>query len=214
MRYSKRVSKPILDSRGMMSADFLFALVLCVGLTTVLFALNFTLSMAEVAQYIAFSSARAHAAGHINQQAQEDLAKIKYNALTNHPVLRNLLGSNGNGWFQLSSFEVRGAGPSGNVFDDYPADQDRVPQVGVRFQFSSKLLAIKIPFLGSTSEDDQGAGFSTKVTGLLIREPTQEECWNLQVKRRYDAIINLDPRFGTLGNSGKSKYIPMEDNGC
>lgn len=214
MRYSPRVSKSILDSRGMISADFLFALVLCVGLTIVLFALNFTLSMAEVAQYIAFSSARAHAAGHINQQAQEDLAKNKYNALINHPVLSNLFGSKGNGWFQLSNFEVRGAGPSGSVFDDYPSDQDRVPQVGVRFSFTSKLLAIKVPFLGFTSEDGEGAGFSSKVTGFLIREPTQEECWNLQIKPRYDAILNLDPRFRTLGDAGKSKYTPMEDNGC
>lgn len=197
----------------MISAEFIFALVLCVGLCIVLFSLNFTLSMAEVAQYIAFSSARAHAAGHVDQTKQEQLAKDKFNQLINNPVLKPLFNNPDGGWFKLADLEVAGGGPSGQSFNsDYPSEDDRVPQVGVRFGFYPKLLNLKIGFLGSTSED--GEGFSAKLTGLLIREPTQQECWELQVKGRYEAILNLDPRYKLLGDTGKSKYIPMEDNGC
>ncbi len=44
--------------------------------------------------------------------------------------------------------------------------------------------------------NDPDDGFSANVSGLLIREPTQEECW-AQVKERYRAIYNLDSnRYG------------------
>jgi hypothetical protein len=207
------MSKPVLNSRGMISAEFIFALVLCVGLCIVLFSLNFTLSMAEVAQYIAFSSARAHAAGHVDQDKQEQLAKDKFNELLNNPVLKPLFNNADGGWFKLADLEVTGGGVPGQSFNsDYPNQDDRVPQVGVRFNFFPKLLNLKIGFLGSTSED--GEGFSAKITGFLIREPTQKECWELQVKGRYETILNLDPRYKILGDSGKAKYVPMEDNGC
>lgn len=215
MEFLREIAKPMQNSRGMISAEFIFALVLCVGLCIVLFSLNFTLSMAEVAQYIAFSSARAHAAGHVDQDKQEQLAKDKFNELINNPVLKPLFNKADGGWFKLTDFEVRGAGPSGRDFSsDYPITEDRVPQVGVRFNFVPKLLNLKIAFLGSTSEDPSGNSFSAKVTGFLIREPTQKECWELQVKERYKAIMNLDARFKVLGASGINKYTPLEDNGC
>lgn len=203
----------MLNSRGMISAEFIFALVLCVGLCIVLFSLNFTLSMAEVAQYIAFSSARAHAAGHVDQDKQEQLAREKFNELINNPVLKPLFNKGDGGWFKLADLEVAGGGISGRDFgNDYPSQAQRVPQVGVRFKFYPKILNLKVAFLGSTSEDDEG--FSANITGLLIREPTQKECFDLQVRTRYEAILNLDPRFKVLGDQGKNKYVPMEDNGC
>ncbi len=208
--------KPLKNSRGMISTEFIFALVLCAGLCIILFSLNFTLTMAEVAQYIAFSSARAHAAGHVDQDKQEQLAKDKYKELVNNPILKPLFNSSaGGGWFKLSDdIDVRGGGPNGRNFDeDYPATADRAPQVGVRFDFQPKILNLKIAFLGSTSED--GEGFSAKITGFLIREPTQKECWELQVKPRYTNILNLESgRFKLLGSGGENKYVPMEDNGC
>lgn len=218
MEERRRALKPLQNSRGMITAEFIFALVLSAGLCIVLFALNFTLSMAEVAQYVAFSSARAHAAGHVDQDKQEQLAKEKYRSLLNTPALKNLFNNGAEGWFILSAdLDVRGGGPSGRSFEDYPnfqtPDGDRVPQVGVRFDFQPRILNLKLPFLGSTSEDPD-AGFSTKITGMLIREPTQKECWELQVRQRYKEILNLDSRFRILGASGENKYVPMEDNGC
>ena len=211
------ILKPIQNSRGIMTAEFIFSITLCAGLCVLLFALNFSLSMAEVAQYIAFSAARAHAAGHVDQEKQEQLAKDKFAELTNHKVLKTFFTPAGANWFKLSALDVRGGGVSQKSFDDfYPAysnGDQRIPQVGVRFSFSPALLNIKIAFLGSTAEDpDQG--FSANISGLLIREPTQKECWELQVKRRYSAILDLDQRFKELGSSGANKYVPMEDNGC
>lgn len=216
MAQQRAILKSINNSRGFMTAEFIFSITLCAGLCVLLFALNFTLSMAEVAQYIAFSSARAHAAGHLDQDKQEQMAKDKFAELTNHKVLKTFFTPEGANWFKLSALDVRGGGAAGKSFDDiYPAvsDDQRMPQVGVRFSFSPSLLNIKIAFLGSTAEDpDQG--FTANISGLLIREPTQKECWDLQVKPRYSAILDLDSRYQELGGSGENKYIPMEDNGC
>lgn len=213
MRKSKSFSRTIQNESGMISAEFIFAIVIAAGLSIVFFALNFTLSMAEVAQYIAFSASRAHAAGHVDQTKQEQMAKDKYLALINNPVLKPLFNKPDGGWFQLSpQIDVRGGGASGRSFDsDYKTAEGRVPQVGVRFDFSPKLLSLKVAFLGSTSEDDEG--FSAKVTAFLIREPTQQECWDLQVKRRYESILNLDSRFKELARD-TAAYVPTEDNGC
>lgn len=206
------------NSRGFVSADFIFSLVLAAGLSIVLFALNFTLSMAEVAQYMAFSTARAHAAGHLDQDKQEQMGKDKYQELLNNPELKPIFSAGTETWFQLSAApDIRGGGAGQKSFDDiYPSfneDSQRIPQVGARFTFSPKLLNIRIAFLGTTAEDPD-AGFSTNISALLIREPTQKECWELQIKRRYAAILDLDSRYKELGGSGENKYVPMEDNGC
>jgi len=216
MRALNNFSKPIRNSRGFLTAEFLFSLILCAGLCMVLFALNFSLSMAEVAQYIAFSTARAHAAAQYDQATQTQKAKEKFAELINHPALKPLFNNaNGNSWFKLSGLDIRGGGASGADFaDEYSYIENRIPQVGVRINFTASVLNMKIPFLGSTSKDPNGEGFTAKVTGLLIREPTQEECMELQVKGRYSAILNLDPRYKVLGGKGERQYVPLEDNGC
>lgn len=207
--------KPLQNSRGLISAEFIFSLVICVGLVIILFSLNFSLSMAEVAQYIAFSSARAHAAGHLDPEKQEKLGRDKFNELINNHVLKPLFNNPDSSWFKVSDLDIRGGGQSGRSFkDDYKFKENRTPEVGVRFNFNPRLLNIKIAFLGSTSDDNNGDGFSAKVTGFLIREPTQKECWDLQIKDRYSNILNLDSRYKLLGNSGANKYNPLEDNGC
>ncbi|XGC80963.1 hypothetical protein ACES2L_00515 [Bdellovibrio bacteriovorus] len=206
--------KPLQNNRGMLTAEFIFSIVLCAGLCIVLFSLNFTLSMAEVAQYIAFSSARAHAAGHVDIEKQEQLGREKFTELINNPVLKPIFNATEGGWFKLTDLEVRGGGPSGRSFnDEYKTTENRMPQVGVRFNFKARILNMKVPFLGATSEDPD-AGFNAKVTGLLIREPTQKECRELQIRQRYTAILDLDPRYKILGASGANKYQLMEDNGC
>nr|WP_295901594.1 hypothetical protein [uncultured Bdellovibrio sp.] len=215
-RQGQRTFNPLRNSRGFLTAEFIFSIVLAAGMCIVLFSLKYTLSIAEVAQYIAFSTARAHAAAHVDQDKQEQLAKDKYKELLNNPVLKPLFNNPDGGWFKLSAEpEIRGGGQKGNSFEDYGSSStpDRVPQVGVRFDFQPRILNLKVPFLGATTEDPD-AGFSARISGLLIREPTATECMDLQVRRRYDAIIQLDSRYGILGASGKNKYVPLEDNGC
>lgn len=212
MKETKSPLKIIKNERGMLSAEFIFALVLVVGLCCVLFAMNFTLAMAEVSQYIAFSSARAFAAAHITPEKQVQLAQDKFESLRNNQVLRPILNrQDGEGWFQLENLEVR-TGVNGDDYSgEYVYTENRVPQVGVRFKFVPKVLNMKIAFLGSTSED--GEDFGANITGFLIREPTQLEC-RRQMMQRYTQILQLDSRYGTLGSRGSNKYIDMEDNGC
>ena len=200
----------------MISADFIFALVLCVGLCIVLFSLNFTLSMAEVAQYIAYSAARAHAASHIDQDKQKQMGENKFKELIDNPVLKPLFNNPSGGWFKLVGLEIKGGGPNGGSFgDEYPKNENRVPQVGIRFKFIPKLLDRKMPILGSTSEDGNGESFSANVTGFMIREPNMKECQK-QVEERYNLILALDPegRYKQLGEAKKDRYFPLEDNGC
>ncbi|KYG69070.1 hypothetical protein AZI87_07565 [Bdellovibrio bacteriovorus] len=214
MKAFKRILKPVQNESGLISAEFIFALVLCAGMCIILFALNFTLSMAEIAQYIAFSAARAHAASHVDPTKQQQLAKDKYNELVNNPTLKPLFNSSNDGaWFKLGALDVRSGLDGSDFSGDYKYTEDRVPQVGVRFDFQTRILNMKIAFLGSTAEDPE-RGFSAKVTGLLIREPTQKECWEQQIKPRYTNILNLDSRYKVLGGIGENQYTPMEDNGC
>lgn len=218
MRKCPDFVKPMKNSRGMISAEFLFSLVLAASLCIVLFGLTFTLSMAEVAQYIAFSSSRAHSAGHVDQDTQRLMGKSKFDELVNNPVLKPLFNSQEAMWFALKDFEIRGGGQEGTFNDDYRVGaENRLIYTGVRFTFSAKLLNMKIPFLGNTAEESDGdGGFNAKVTGFLLREPTQRECWDGQILKRYDAILALDSRYKILGAAKSADYLraPSEDNGC
>lgn len=207
----------IKNSRGMITAEFIFAMVICAGICIVLFSLNFTLAMAEVAQYIAFSTARAHSASQIDQNKQIEIARQKYTALLNQPAIAVVFNKPaGEGWIELSrpnEIEIMGGGRMDAGFNEYPYQEDRVPQVGVRLKFRPRILNMRIAFLGSTAEDPD-AGFEANINALLIREPSVEECWNQQLQPRYDAILNLDPRYRILGDARKNEYTAMEDNGC
>lgn len=204
----------LVNEKGFLAADFLFSIVIASGLCVVFFCVTFTLSMVEVGQYIAYSVTRAHMAGHKTQDDQEKAAKTKFNSLQKNKVLNPLFS---NGWFEITNLDVRGAGTTGKDFSErYPGEGEPsrgVPQVGVRLNFEAKMLDIKVPLLGST--DPEGNGFKTFLTGLMIREPTVEECQNQIKNDRYKAILGLDPRFEQIaGSASESEYVPMEDNGC
>lgn len=209
MKHLKNLTEPIKNNRGMLTAEFLFAFVLCAGMCAVLFALNFTLSMAEVAQYMAFSSSRAYAAAHLDEAKQADLARIKYKELLTNKALTPIFNKGEASWFVLSTPEQLEISSTG--FQDYPSHSNRVSAVGVRLKFEPKVLNMRIAFLGSTAEDPD-KGFSAYVTSFLTREPTHKECWE-QMKPRYENII----KQGNLGKFAQAKvneYVPLEDNGC
>ncbi len=204
-------------SAGFTSVDFLFSMVLGSGLVLLLVALTSTLSIIQVAQYMAFSTARAHAAGHETLAQQKDLGTQKFKSFfdrSKNPVLSNLLS---NEWFKIdsNSLDLR-SGADGKDFNaEYGVDESKkaLPNIGVRFQISAPVLEFKIPFVGSTARDQ---GYKSFITGFIFREPSSEEC-RLQMKARYDAIIRLDSRFGRIATESDvkpSSYMPMEDNGC
>lgn len=202
------------NSKGFLSADFLFSIVIASCLCAVFFSLSFTLSMVEVGQYIAFSVTRAHSAGHKTQEDQENAAKAKFKSLQTNKVFAPLFS---NGWFEIGNLDIRGGGENGRDFTDrYPSEDNAyrgVPQTGIRLDFFAKILDIKVPLLGPT--DPEGKGFKAFLTGLMIREPSSQECQDQIKSQRFQAIMNLDKRFeGIAGPGSQRDYVPMEDNGC
>ena len=197
------------SEQGLISADFLFSMVIAVGAVVLLFSMCFTLTVAEIAQYVVFSSSRAHASAHLDQDKQIEMAEKKFSSLVNNPVLKPLFF--GENWFQLTNLEIKGGGARGELFEGY-GDASRIPPIGTRARFTTKLLNIRLPFLGKTDVD--GEGFSANLTAFLIREPTSKECLELHVEPRYSKILALDNRFTELTSGSASKYLPMEDNGC
>ncbi|MES3037566.1 MAG: hypothetical protein V4736_06625 [Bdellovibrionota bacterium] len=200
---------------GFLAVDFLFSMIIAALVSMMLFAMASTYTVIEIAQYIAFSSARAHASAHINYQEQQKLARAQFAKLTADPVLGPLFR---NGWFELTLEDVRsGKSADQNDFEaDYPKSTGApIPQVGVRLQLNAKLLKMRLGPLGS-SDDGNGNGFTTKITGFLIREPTWEECWDqMKLDPRYESILRLDSRYGGIAGPGKARgYLAMEDNGC
>lgn len=201
---------------GFLSADFLFSLVLGITVSMMLFAVCFTFSTIEIAQYIAFSVSRAHMAGHDDPEKQLLMANNKFEHLTKKTML-GLLFRQG-GWFELKKPDIRNGLNRNDFSSDYPyfnSNDARVPQTGVRIDFVAKILNFKVAFLGKTSDDDKP--FTARVTGLLFREPSSKECRDqMKGTSRYGAILNLDRRFGVLDPSGGGNpaYFPLEDNGC
>lgn len=210
------------NSRGMISADFIFSLTLCIGVSIVLFSLCFTFSMAEVGQYITFSTARAQAAAHIDPGQQTIMGTNKFKELLANPVLKGLFAKGDGSWFLLGTSkpgvaptaDIRGGFDGADFSADYNSDHpDEFPMTGVRVDFVPRLLNLKIPFLGSTSSDPQ-TGFSAKLTTLMIREPSSQECMD-QVRQRNDAILNISgATYKLMQPASGVTYIPMEDNGC
>ena len=197
---------------GQITIDFIFALILTLGFFVLLFTMTFTLSVVEVAQYITFSTARAMSASNKDPTVQVEVARRKYSSLLGEgsPV-RSLF--QGGGWYSLSSpseLDIR-SGFDKDFSADLGAGDDRGHVfTGVSTVFKANVLNLNVPFLGSTSDGEDGA-FSTRINTILIRESSQKECLDWY-KARQSAL-------GTLP-SGQSPYFSseevllMEDNGC
>ncbi len=197
---------------GLVTIDFLFAIVLGFGMAAVLFAMTFTLTVVEVAQYVTFSAARAHSAANINKEAQKTAARDKYAQLISSAALAPLFSG---GWFELSKkseLEIR-SGENESFKDEYKAasNANRPVFTGVRTTFTANVLDIDLPMIGKTSDDE--GGFKTKILTIMIREPSQEEC-QVFLKSRIDAINKLEGGTRFSGYSNASLAIAMEDNGC
>ena len=205
----------IKDQRGILAVDYIFALVIGMGLFLLLFSFTFTLSMTFIAQYIAFSSSRSFAAAHKSVENQEALARNKFNELKNNNVFAPLFQ---NGWFTLDLESLRSGGAGGDDFsEDYDDELEgfiRQPAVGLRLNMTSSILNFRSPLLGNARSEEE-TGLRTRVTGLMNREPTAAECMNQMTRPvRYSRILILDPRYSVLGGPAQQKYVGFEDNGC
>lgn len=199
------------QSGGFVTTEFLFAVIIAFGMTLATFALTFTLSTVEIAQYIVYSSARAQAAGNMNIEAQKKSAQLKYETLSLKSSFSNLFQ---NGWFTLSKpadLEIR-SGNGENFEKDYAGSDLAYDFQGVRATFTANVLEMQLPLLGKIQPDDDN-GFRTRLTAFLIREPSMQEC-NDFMEARKEKLWDYDGagRFTRFKKSDAP--TPWEDNGC
>lgn len=201
------------NQRGIITVDFLFSMVLILGLASLMFVLTFTLSVASVTQYVTFAAARNYFPAHIDQASQEKRAKDKYTELINHPVFKPLYT---NGWYKVEA--QPNIGDHTKIIPGYSdASQGTNKFWGVGTSFVAPVLAFKIPFYGDTTAgaDDTGEGFKTYMGSYLGREPTTDECIQF-TNARWEKIRNLPVNGGSAYSTGTSNagYFPMTDDGC
>ncbi len=201
------------NQRGMITVDFLFSMVLILGLSGLLFVLTFTLSVASVTQYVTFAAARNYAAAHINHATQKERANQKYKEMIDNPVLKPLYN---NGWFTVGS--QIGVGDHTDIIAEYKqATQGPNKFWGVGTYFTARVLAFQIPGFGTTTPDDDGSGdgFKTYLGSYLGREPSTEECLAF-TSDRWRAIRALPASGGASYSTGTGAngYFPIADDGC
>jgi len=202
----------MMNQSGFVLTEFLIAIAIAFGLTMLTFAMTFTLSTVEVVQYIVYSTSRAHAAANFDKQAQQDVARKKYEALVNSPTFKPIFS---NGWFEVSKvgqLEIR-SGNGENFQAEYSGASSRNNLQGVRTTFKAKILEMQLPFMGKVTAEDEDAGFVTKINAILIREVSMKECQDYFQKERPDALLEMDGnRFSNYRRTGVEG--PWEDNGC
>lgn len=201
------------NERGMITVDFLFAFVLVMGFSALLFALSFSLTVAEITQYITFASARTYMAGNLTRERQYQLGQAKYQELKGHAVFAPLYG---NGWFEISPEAV--LGDMAEVVPGYQqSGTDPNKFWGAGTTFIARMLEFEIPFYGSTASqgDGSGSGFATFMGSYLGREITAAECLKFTAER-WKAIRALPVQGAAAYNTNTSEngYWAYDDNGC
>ena len=198
------------SQQGFLTVDFLFAIIACIGCLMFLLRISISLVSAQVAQYIVYSSARAHSAGDISKQDQIDAGELKYKTLLKEAGLVAGLLTPGE--------SIQKSGVIGNFNSIYSPPEDGsaesgTPFIGARSEIKLPRLGMTVPFLGKTSDGEEE--FKANVSAMIFREPSSEECQTFYKKEnRYEEILKRDSaRFGQAG-SFSSAYVPMEDSGC
>lgn len=204
----------IRNERGIITVDFVFAMVLILGFSALLFVLTFTLSVASVTQYVTFSAARNYFPAHISKEMQEKRAQLKYKELVESKVFSPLYS---NGWYEIDTDP--NIGDQTKVVSEFESATQGVNQFwGVGTVFIARVLDFNIPFFGKTAPDDdgEGSGFKTYIGSYIGREPTTNECKEF-IAARYKKIRGLAVSGGAAYSTapgGDSSYYPQTDDGC
>lgn len=213
MKHTKAVLATIKNERGILTLDFIFALLLGMGFTMVFFALTLTLSLIEVVQYMSFSVARTALGAHETRGQQTALGNLKYAELRARPIFRNIFGR---GWFRLPA--QPDYGDRANGFNlEYASDpnEDNLTFYGARLRIEARILDISNPILGSSKTQSE-TGFANVQT-FLGREVTTTECREEFNRARWTNIINLNPAYQQVSATGTNPAAAVgliTDNGC
>lgn len=199
--------KTIKNERGILTLDFIFAMMLGMSFTMVFFALTLTLSLVEVTQYMTFSVARAALGAHETRSLQAALGNRKYDELRNRPVFKSIFGK---GWFRLPAQPDYGNPTSGfNTEYNVDPNDDNSTFYGARLRIEARILDITIPMLGSSKTNPE-TGFANVQT-FLGREVTTQECRENFNRARWSAIQGLDQSYA---NTPNPVAFVVTDNGC
>ncbi|MES2855667.1 MAG: hypothetical protein V4692_07380 [Bdellovibrionota bacterium] len=185
---------------GFITIDFIFAITIAIGFSVVLLAISFTLSMVEVGQYVTYAVSRAYNGAHATESQQRDLALAKYSEIMASPVLSRIMGS---GWVVFKNPRVA------DFSEEYEQEENPV-FVGARVDFEARVLNIKIPMLGSTSENPS-TGKAT-LNSYLLREPSTTECRDAFNKQRYEKLLELHDSYRNV--PGQHNAVLVTDNAC
>lgn len=83
---AKSLGLPILgNERGILTLDFIFAMLMMFCFSAIIFAFTITFSAVEIAQYATYASARAFFAARKTSDEQEKAGKDKFTALVLNP---------------------------------------------------------------------------------------------------------------------------------
>lgn len=218
------------DQSGFIIADFLFSFVLVISCGILVFAFTFSLATVEIAQYIAWSTARNYSTANIDPNTARLNAERKFQNLANKFPL--LSGSGPSPWFSMSAPVIGDLAKidtdlisvlQGDKFNKDSSGQMRHPWIGVKTNLELKLLSgLKIPFMGPIAPDK--SLFTFPIRAFVLRHPSQKECYSFFSKeKRYDQGISKlndgsaeGSRFPADGSPmhDPTKYVPIEDNGC
>ena len=165
----KRFKKISADEQGVLMIDFIFAFMLLIGFSVILFSISFTLTVTEVLQYVTFSSARVYAVADESETTSIGEAQRKFEQLYNSDVVRPLFR---NQWFELIDSGPEIGKPRESLADNPLRDSF----YGVRLAFVAKILDKNIPLIGSTNKSLEGGSYETIVSSFLGKEPSLEDC--------------------------------------
>jgi len=172
--------------RGSLSVDFLISITASCLLLMFVILTAFTFSLVEVAQYIAYATARSYFVGHENYDAHIDEAEDRYNSL-NGQFFNSGSGSAMSSWFFLSGMNIYDGGVNVSF------QQDNRTRFGVGFTFTSRVLTMDIPFLGKVGSGTDG--FAFPIASFLGREVSKSVCRDL-----FPPVDPFGKRFIDGGN--------------
>lgn len=193
------------NQSGLITLDFVFALVLVFAFTAIIFTLSLTLSMVEITQYVTYASARNHFAGHLTKAKQEELGKAKYDQLTQATALKPLFN---NGWFELKDFTIG----EGATYQQIQQEPDRFTFYGAAVHLRAPVLNFRVPFFGRTAADEDST-FQAQIASWLSREPSTEECLEFN-QSRMKLIKAIGGNQYNASQINEGAYVVQTDNGC
>jgi hypothetical protein len=207
------MTKQIRNERGILTLDFIFAMLLGMGFTIVFFALTLTLSLVEVAQYLSFAVARSSWSAHETRSQQIQMGNAKYTELIAKPVFRTIFTR---GWFKLPAQPDFGDPARGFNAEYMPAaENDNDTFFGARLRVEATILNINLPMLGSSKTNPETG--VANVQTFLGREVTTQECRENFNRQRWTNILTLDEVYqqssAYVGNPDSTVAL-ITDNGC